>query len=131
MNRNQMEANDKFRIHAHKLLDEFVRAIDKCDQQELKDQFNVSQALVEEILEIIREYHPGEKFSLGVAPFEFAFSAGKSKRPNIELFKMNDENRWGAECVLWVNDKPSEPILHVELFEQAPDLRLQYKYIGS
>ncbi|WP_418156288.1 DUF7668 domain-containing protein [Variovorax paradoxus] len=130
-NRNQTEANEKFRIHAHKLLGEFVRAIDKCDQQELKGQFDVSEALAEEILEIIREYHPREKFSLGIAPLESAFSTEKSTRPNIELFEMNDRNKWGAECVLWVNGNPSEPILHVEFFEQASDLKLQYKYIGS
>ncbi len=80
---------------------------------------------------MIRDYYPNEKFSLGVAPFESAFATKNSKRPNIELFEMNERNRWGAECVLWVNGKPSEPILHVEFFRQASDLKLQYKYIGS
>lgn len=123
--------NDEFRAQAYKLLSEFIRAINQDDRQELKNQFNVSEALAEEIQEMVREYYPNEKFSLGIAPFESAFSTEKSKRPNIEFFEMNDSSRWGAECVLWINNKPSEPILHVEFFGQTSNLKLQYKYIGS
>jgi len=123
--------NDEFRAQAYKLLSEFIRAISQDDRQELKNQFNISEALAEEIQEIVREYYPNEKFSLGIAPFESEFSTEKSKRPNIEFFEMNDSSRWGAECVLWINNKPSEPILHVEFFGQPSNLKLQYKYIGS
>ena len=123
--------NDEFRAQAYKLLDEFIGAVSRDDWQELNNHFDVSEALAEEIQEMIHEYYPNEDFSLGIAPFGSAFSKEKRKRPDIELFEMNDGDRWGVECVLWVNGKPSEPILHVELFWKASDLRLQYKYIGS
>lgn len=123
--------NDEPRVHAYKLLDEFVEAINQDDRQKLRSQFDVPEALAEEIQGVIRDYYLGENPLLGIAPFETAFSAKGSRRPGIELFKMNDDSRWGAECVLWKNEKPSEPILHVEFFGQASSLKLQYKYIGS
>lgn len=123
--------DNDFKTQAYELLKEFVRAISNDDRQELKKKFDISDALAEEIQEMIGSYYSEGKFSLGIAPFELAFSKEKSTRPNIDLFEMNESNRWGAECVLWNHNKPSEPILHVELFNEIPSLKLQYKYIGS
>lgn len=122
---------NEFRFEVYKLLAEFIRLLNINDQRGLEDKFNVCNALAEEIQEVIREYYPGEGVSLGIAPFELAFLREKFKRPNIQLFEMNDGNGLGAECVLWVDGKSSEPILHVEFFEQDSNLKLQYKYIGS
>jgi hypothetical protein len=123
--------NPGLKIRIYETLRDFVWAINKDDRQRLWEEFDVSSNLTEEIREMIAEYYPGEKFSLGISPFELAFSKEGVARPNIELFEMNEGGRWGVECILWNKDAPSEPILHVEFLDAPSGLKLSYKYIGS
>jgi hypothetical protein len=123
--------NPDFEIKIYEILKDFVRAVDKDDRQRLREEFDISANLAEEIHEMIAEYYPGDKFSLGISPFELAFSKEGVTRPGVELFEMNESDRWGVECVLWNKGVPSEPILHVEFLDAPSGLKLSYKYIGS
>lgn len=123
--------DEEYRVRAYQLLEALVRAIDQDDRQTLKELFDISDAVAEEIQEVVPKYFPDEGFSLAIAPFESAFSPAAFGRPNILLFEMNEKGLWGCECILWNKDQPGEPTLNVEFSGDAATLSLDYRYIGS
>ncbi|AWU98422.1 hypothetical protein DM992_01720 [Burkholderia sp. JP2-270] len=100
------------------------------DKHLLGSTFGVTEPILDEICESLDDYF-GRKPSISLAPIEVAFSGKKGSRPYIDLFEMDDGQSWGAECILWVDGKAQEPILHVELSGKSDDLNLKYKYIDS
>ncbi|WP_186204445.1 hypothetical protein [Burkholderia gladioli] len=122
--------NSSLNNRVYKEIYEFLDAVNSMDKELLKSRFNVSEPILEEICESLEDYF-GEKSSVGLAPIEKAFSGKKGSRPYIDIFEMGGDKSWGAECVLWVGGKATEPILHVELLGTNDGLNLKYKYIGS
>ncbi|WP_175750201.1 hypothetical protein [Burkholderia pyrrocinia] len=115
---------------AYKVISEFLGALNSMDKHLLESTFGVTEPILDEICESLDDYF-GRKPSISLAPIEVAFSGKKGSRPYIDLFEMDDGQSWGAECILWVDGKAQEPILHVELSGKSDDLNLKYKYIGS
>ncbi|HDR9512183.1 hypothetical protein C5615_38285 [Burkholderia cepacia] len=115
---------------AYKVISEFLGALNSMDKHLLESTFGVTEPILDEICESLDDYF-GRKPSISLAPIEVAFSGKKGSRPYIDLFEMDDGQSWGAECILWVDGKAQEPILHVELSGKGDDLNLKYKYIGS
>ncbi len=48
-----------------------------------------------------------------------------------DLYETNEPGFWRADCVMWVDGKPQEPTLHVELSRPDGELRLRHNYIGA
>ncbi|UVE66681.1 hypothetical protein L2Y90_06040 [Burkholderia pyrrocinia] len=115
---------------AYKVISEFLGALNSMDKHLLESTFGVTEPILDEICESLDDYF-GRKPSISLAPIEVAFSGKKGSRRYIDLFEMDDGQSWGAECILWVDGKAQEPILHVELSGKSDDLNLKYKYIGS
>ncbi|MPV70041.1 hypothetical protein [Burkholderia sp. BE17] len=115
---------------AYKVISEFLGALNSMDKHLLESTFGVTEPILDEICESLDDYF-GRKPSISLAPIEVAFSGKKGSRPYIDLFEMDDGQSWGAECILWVDGKAQEPILHVELSGKSDGLNLKYKYIGS
>lgn len=115
---------------AYKVISEFLDALNSMDKRALESKFGVTEPIRAEICETLEDYF-GTKPSISLAPIEVAFSGKSESRLYIDLFEMDDGQSWGAECVLWVDGKAEEPILHVELGGPSDGLSLKYKYIGS
>jgi hypothetical protein len=115
---------------AYKAISEFLNALNAMDKRTLESRFGVTEPILDEICESLDDYF-GRKPDISLAPIEAAFSGKRGARPYIDLFEMDDGQSWGAECVLWVDGKSAEPILHVELRGTSDNLELKYKYIGS
>ncbi|WP_162631569.1 hypothetical protein [Burkholderia sp. JP2-270] len=115
---------------AYRVISEFLGALNSMDKHLLGSTFGVTEPILDEICESLDDYF-GRKPSISLAPIEVAFSGKKGSRPYIDLFEMDDGQSWGAECILWVDGKAQEPILHVELSGKSDDLNLKYKYIDS
>ncbi|WP_155636679.1 hypothetical protein [Burkholderia gladioli] len=114
----------------YKEISEFLGAVNSMDKEVLKSRFGVSEPILDEICKSLEDYF-GEKSVVDLAPISEAFSSRKDSRPYIDIFEMDGDKSWGAECVLWVDGKAAEPILHVELLETNDGLNLKCKYIGS
>ncbi|MGG1949374.1 hypothetical protein AB1286_31935 [Trinickia sp. NRRL B-1857] len=114
----------------YKVISEFLDALNSMDGRTLESRFGVTEPILDEICESLDDYF-GRKPDIRLAPIEVAFSGQRGEKPYVDLFEMDDGQSWGAECVLWVNGKAEEPILHVELRGASDKLNLQYKYIGS
>lgn len=122
--------NPSLNDRAYKVISEFLDALNSMDKRALESRFGVTEPILEEICESLDEYF-GTKPSISLAPIEVAFSGKSGSRPYIDLFEMDDGQSWGVECVIWVEGKAEEPILHVELSGPSDKLNLKYKYIGS
>ncbi|TKC89208.1 hypothetical protein FAZ69_09570 [Trinickia terrae] len=122
--------NPSLNDQAYKVISEFLSMLNSMDEVALESRFGVTGPILEEICECLDDYF-GRKPSVSLAPVDVAFSGKRGSRPYIDLFEMNDGRSWGAECVLWVDGRAEEPILHVELIETGNGLDLRYKYIGS
>ncbi|WP_186014664.1 hypothetical protein [Burkholderia gladioli] len=122
--------NSSINYRAYKEISEFLDAINSMNKEVLKSRFGVSEPILDEICESLEDYF-GEKSIVDLAPIGEAFSSKRGSRPYIDIFEMDDDKSWGAECVLWVGGKAAEPILHVELLETNDGLNLKCKYIGS
>jgi hypothetical protein len=122
--------NPTLNDRAYKAISEFLDALNSMDKGALESKFGVTEPILDEICESLDDYF-GRKPNVGLAQIDVAFSGKSGTRPYIDLFQMNDGQSWGAECVLWVDGKVAEPILHVELRGAIDELNLKYKYIGS
>ncbi|WP_124453276.1 hypothetical protein [Burkholderia sp. Bp8992] len=127
---NEAEMNLSLSDRAYKVISEFLDALNSMDKRALESKFGVTEPIRAEICETLEDYF-GTKPSISLAPIEVAFSGKSESRLYIDLFEMDDGQSWGAECVLWVDGKAEEPILHVELGGPSDGLSLKYKYIGS
>lgn len=116
--------------NVYNLLEKFVKAVNERNQEELRNNFFVDSEVFEEMLENLEGFF-GEKFTIGIAPFDVAFKSHKGGRSNIDIFEMNSPDSWGIECIIWENNSPKEPILHAEVSGEKNNLQLMYKYIGS
>ena len=125
-----MLMHEKFKKPIYVQLQNFVEFIDTKNVNALQTNFGISMLIFEEIEETLGEYFP-VSVSLGIAPFEIAFSEIAGTTTPIDLYTMNDPEKWGLECVLWANNKRSEPILHAEIEIFGDIIKFQYKYIGS
>ncbi|WP_213941372.1 hypothetical protein [Pseudomonas sp. dw_612] len=106
-----------------------VEAIDRRDSPTLERDFEISNAVADEIYESIDDYFDkGTKIS--IAPEETAFDSRAQHRPFIDAYETNDK-ALGLECVLFANGAPGEAILHLEVSESNGQLTVYYKYIGS
>ncbi|RQS50809.1 hypothetical protein [Burkholderia sp. Bp8986] len=122
--------NPPLNDRAYKVISEFLDAINSMDKRTLESKFGVAEPILDEICESLNDYF-GRKPSIGLAPIELAFSGKRGSRPYIDLFEMDGGQSWGAECVLWMDGRAEEPILHVELCKTRDELNLKFKYIGS
>jgi len=122
--------NPSLNDQTYKVISEFLDALNSMDTQVLESRFGVTEPILDEICEMLDDYF-GRKPRLSLAPIEVAFSGKKGSRPYIDLFEMDGGQSWGVECIIWVDGKAEEPILHVELSGSSNDLKLKYKYIGS
>lgn len=122
--------NQLLNDRAYKAISDFIDAVNSMDKRTLESKYGVTEPILDEICESLDDYF-GRKPSISLAPIEIAFSGKRGARPYIDLFEMEDGQSWGAECVLWVDGKAEEPILHVELRGTSDELNLTYKYIGS
>jgi hypothetical protein len=122
--------NPSLNDQAYKVISEFLDVLNSMDKRVLESKFGVTEPILDEICESLDDYF-GRKPRISLAPIEVAFSGKQGSRPYIDLFEMDDGQSWGTECVLWVDGKAEEPILHVELSGSGDDLKLKYKYIGS
>lgn len=112
------------------ILNDFVKAINEKNTNELKEKFSVDQYIFDEIIKNLNEYF-GEQLPIQISPLEKFSEINDGERPNIDIFEMNEPQTWGIECVIWRNGEPQEAILHVEVFGEIDDLEFRYKYIGS
>ncbi|KVF70246.1 hypothetical protein [Burkholderia vietnamiensis] len=120
----------KFNGEAYALISEFMGSVNAMDKATLQARFGVTEPVLDEICESLNDYF-GRKPDIALAPEGVAFSGKIGSRPYLDLYEMNDANTWGAECVIWVDGKAAEPVLHVELFGEGSNLGLRYRYIGS
>lgn len=121
---------DEVKKKSYSILTEFINSINNQDIETLKLKFSVNENIFKEIKENLQDYF-GEQYSIEIAPFQVAFEKNKKNRPNIDIYEMNEPNVFGLECIIWLNKKPQEPVLHVEVFGGVQNLNLRYKYIGS
>jgi len=112
------------------VISEFMISVNSMDTVTLQEKFGVTAPILDEMVECLSDYF-GRKLDIGLAPADVAFSGKIGSRPYIDVYEMNDAKIWGVECVIWVDGKAAEPILHVELFDNDGNLGLRYKYIGS
>ncbi|SAI25760.1 Uncharacterised protein [Bordetella ansorpii] len=123
-----MDASVEFEVYA--LISCYVRALNDEDRIMLQARFGVGEPIVQEITESLDGYF-GRRPDIGLAPSDVAFSGKRGSQPFIDLYETNEPGFWGADCVIWVDGKPQEPTLHVELSKPDGELRLRHKYIGS
>ncbi|SAI69931.1 Uncharacterised protein [Bordetella ansorpii] len=119
-----------FELEVYALLSCYVKALNDVDRATLQARFGVGEPIVQEITESLEGYF-GQQPDIGLAPSDVAFSGKQGSRPFIDLYEMNEPDFWGADCVIWVDGKPQEPTLHVELSKPDGELQLRHKYIGS
>lgn len=120
----------EFEGKVYAAISEFMNSVNSMDKAALHEKFGVTVPVLEEICECLNDYF-GRKPDISLAPADVAFSGKVGSRPYVDLYEMNDASTWGVECVIWVDGKATEPILHVELFDDDGKLGLRYKYIGS
>ena len=122
--------NEIFNTNAYNLLSEFMRAVNTMSKAVLLEKFGITETILEEIQEALEDYFDGKQ-NISMAPMDMAFSEKVYSRPYIAIHEMNSPRTWDVECIILANNKASEAILHVELFENNNSLKLRYKYIGS
>ncbi|WP_414444861.1 hypothetical protein [Burkholderia sp. 22PA0106] len=120
----------KFNGEAYALVSEFVNYINVMDKENLRDKFGITKPIFDEICECLSEYFLTNSI-VSLVLEDVAFSGKIGSRPYVDLYEMNDFGVWGLECVIWVDGKITELILHVELFKKGSGLDFRYKYIGS
>lgn len=122
--------NESVRILAYEKVNELLTLINDRDLHGLDLKFGISFAVFDEIEEILGKYF-SDSVMLSPPPLSVAFSSEKGLRLPFDFYQMNDQAKWGVECVLWANSIRSEPILHVEIEVMNGGVKLYYKYIGS
>lgn len=122
--------NAPLEYEAYAVIAEFLDALNSMNHATLESSYGVSATLFTEISECMHDYF-GKWPDARLAPLDIAFSGKKNGRPYIDIFPTNQSGVWKAECILWVEGKVQEPILHVQLIETDGRLRLRYEYIGS
>ncbi|MBY4726036.1 MULTISPECIES: hypothetical protein [Burkholderia] len=120
----------EFEGKVYAVISEFMISVNSMDAMALQEKFGVTAPVLDEMVECLGDYF-GRKLDISPAPADVAFSGKIGSRPYIDVYEMNDAKTWGVECVIWVDGKAAEPILHVELFDKGGSLGLRYKYIGS
>jgi len=120
----------EFEEKVYTVISEFMISVNSMDTVVLRERFGVTAPILDEMVECLSDYF-GQKVDISLAPADVAFSGKVGSRPYIDVYEMNDAKIWGVECVIWVDGKAAEPILHVELFDNDGSLGLRYKYIGS
>lgn len=106
-----------------------LAAINERDCAALQREFGIGEAVASEIFEEVDRYiKAGDMLSL--APLAQSSQAGRGRRPAIDWF-INHAGNLGMECVLLVDGRPCEAILHAEVSSDKGVPRLHYHYIGS
>ena len=105
----------EFETKAYAAIFEFMDSVNAMDRARLREKFGVTEPALEEICECLNDYF-GRKPDIGLASEGIAFSGKIGARPYVDLYEMNDPHTWGVECVIWVDGKAVEPILHAELW---------------
>ncbi|MDD1014839.1 hypothetical protein [Pseudomonas rubra] len=114
--------------HEYEVLHDFVSAIACRDSQTLRQRYEISPAVIEEIYESLDDYFPDAP-SLTISARNQAQQQARGGRPFIDNFQTNEANT-GIECILFANGCPSEAILHAELTTNDSTTRLHFKYIA-
>lgn len=124
--------SDSRRDKAYELVKEFLAAVNGHSRSELRDRFHLSEAVIEEMREMVGEFFDGDVPKLDVPPNEIAFSKKIDGRLPFDFYAMNEPGRWGCECSLWVAGKQRELIMHFEFStDEMEGLDLHYQYVGS
>ena len=107
-------SEENFKKNVYMKICEFLTAVNLKDLTVLAKVFFVSSTIFDEIQESLFEYF-NEIPVLEIALLENIFLNNNFNRPYLDIYKMNAENTWGVECVLFVENKEQEPILHFEI----------------
>lgn len=122
--------SEELRKLMYEKLTNFLRIVSAGDADLLFDIFGISKPILDEIEESLIEYFNNIQ-PMSLAPYDVAFNKKGKDRPFFDAFEMNDPNFIGVECVIFVNEKETEAILHVEFEKNEDDLNFKFKYIGS
>ncbi len=118
-------------LTVHKLLNEFIQALNEENTEELKNKFGITDGIYEEIIEILGYYYGEEIPKFGILSFNSIFRDLGSRKA-LEIYRIDDtDSIWRMELSILVNDKIDEPIFHFEVCINGEDITLQYLYVGS
>lgn len=95
----------------------------------LQREFSINCSVIDEIYESIDDYY-GPEVKLSIATLADAGYVLLGGRSLIDFYPMSD-GCLGVECVLLIDGKVGEAILHVEFSIDADKCDLKYRYIGS
>lgn len=114
---------------AYNKLERFVEGISNRDSSVLQREFSINPSVIDEIYESIDDYYDSG-VKLSIATLAVAGHVQPGGRRLIDFYRMNDGGL-GVECVLLIDGKVGEAILHAEFSIDGDKCELKYKYIGS
>lgn len=114
---------------AYSKVKRFVEGVSNRDSSLLRREFSISLSVIDEICESIDGfYDSGVKLS--IANLANAGQVQAGGRSLIDFYPM-DDGALGVECVLLVDGKAGEAILHAEFSIEGDKCELKYRYIGA
>jgi len=118
---------------AYKLMNDFLDAVNNKDINKLKTEFGIIEDNIIYLYDTLSSYY--DKLpKLDILPFEDFYLDATEEQRNSDIFKFNDNECWGIDARVLVDEKIDEPMLHFKLCKNDNNkygYNLEFLYLGS
>lgn len=114
----------------HYLIDDMFELINANKDDFVIKRYNISKEAIEEIRERVSEYFGCWQ---KIKPIDIKkYPESRVNKPVFDVFKMNQPDKYGVECVLVdVDENETELVFHAEFSATDDGYKMNYQYIGS